>query len=940
MNFRPKKQTKYPRSPVRKILKRDNKLIQAATVPKLACYNMRSLMPKVTSLATDLEDRSCSLAILTEVWEKLENKKHQLKLEELYEMKGLKYISTPRPGKKRGGGAAIMANVEEYTLTKLSVSNPHKLEIVWGLLQPKSLLGSIRKFIVCSFYCPPKSRKKTKLIDHMTFTLQTLRTIHPSAAVIISGDRNDLRMDRLLTIDSSLKQIVNKPTRGPKILTVLLTDLEKLYNEPEVVPPVHVDNPSGGGVPSDHSGVVASPCSHSQTSEKRHKIARLIRPITDSGLRNIGQVFTQENWNFMDPKLSSTNLTDIFESYTTNIVDTFCPQKKILERPGQNPFMREDMKHLKRKIMREYERRGKSQNYFTMKKSLDEKIRSEKQKYKEKILAEVETGSRQSAYAAIKKLGAHPVDFDSGFTLPEHTDLGLTPVQSVELIAEHFAAISNTFDPIEINNFSPSLREKLITNCVSVSPKLDEHEVYKKLCKAKKPNSSVPGDLPKKVLREFTPELAVPVTRIFNSILSTHEYPRQWVKEYQIPIPKVNPPSSVDDLRNISKTSFFSKCFESFLADWLLPIVSPFIDPNQYGLKGGSISHYLLELLKFTHQYLDLRSPHAVVLALVDQSKAFNRVSHTMVIEDLHDMGVPPWLLKILVSYLSGRSMTMSYRGVSSNIRLLPGSSPQGAFLGIFLFIIKYNGASLRPHVPQLMPECSKKFSRCEDKHCLKHPKQTHVIYVDDLGEAEAINLDKQLIPDPSIRPLPRSYHERTNHILPPQNSLLQKQLLETEKFSKNNLLQINESKSKVMIFNTSRKFDFPPEFSFENGVLLEVVNSYRLLGVIISADLRWDLNTKEIYRRALSKMWLLRRMKSNNLEQHIIIDYYIKEIRILAEHGVVIWNCGLTQHQIHTLEKIQKIALKITLGDRYTSYDDARKQFNLKLLSERRLDL
>ena len=54
----------------------------------------------------------------------------------------------------------------------------------------------------------------------------------------------------------------------------------------------------------------------------------------------------------------------------------------------------------------------------------------------------------------------------------------------------------------------------------------------------------------------------------------------------------------------------------------------------------------------------------------------------------------------------------------------------------------------------------------------------------------------------------------------------------------------------------------------------------------------------------------------------------------------MVIWNCGLTQHQIYTLEKIQKIALKITLGDRYTSYDDARKQFNLKLLSERRLDL
>ena len=65
-----------------------------------------------------------------------------------------------------------------------------------------------------------------------------------------------------------------------------------------------------------------------------------------------------------------------------------------------------------------------------------------------------------------------------------------------------------------------------------------------------------------------------------------------------------------------------------------------------------------------------------------------------------------------------------------------------------------------------------------------------------------------------------------------------------------------------------------------------------------------------------------------------------MKEIRILAEHGVVLWNCSLTQHQIHTIEKIQKIALKITLGENYVSYENARNQFGLKLLSERRLDL
>ena len=264
-------------------------------------------------------------------------------------------------------------------------------------------------------------------------------------------------------------------------------------------------------------------------------------------------------------------------------------------------------------------------------------------------------------------------------------------------------------------------------------PKISEYDVYQKICKSKKPQSIVPGDLPKKVVQEFSVELALPVSLIYNSILKHLEYPRQWVKEYQIPLPKVSPPSTEDDLRNISKTAFFSKCFESFLADWLLPIVKPYIDPAQFGLKGTSINHYLLKILKFTHEFLDLKKPHAVVMALIDQSKAFNRVSHQIVIEDLHDMHVPAWLLCILVSYLSNRSMTLSYQGASSSSRPLPGSSPQGAFLGIFLFIIKFNGAALRPSIPrQLLQNKCKSRSLCCNQKCSEHPMEDHTVYVDD----------------------------------------------------------------------------------------------------------------------------------------------------------------------------------------------------------------
>ena len=67
---------------------------------------MRSLIPKINNFAIDMEERESDISFLTEVWEKLENRKHQFKLEELLEIKGIQYISTPRPGTKRGGGAA------------------------------------------------------------------------------------------------------------------------------------------------------------------------------------------------------------------------------------------------------------------------------------------------------------------------------------------------------------------------------------------------------------------------------------------------------------------------------------------------------------------------------------------------------------------------------------------------------------------------------------------------------------------------------------------------------------------------------------------------------------------------------------------------------------------------------------------------------------------
>ena len=69
-------------------------------------------------------------------------------------------------------------------------------------------------------------------------------------------------------------------------------------------------------------------------------------------------------------------------------------------------------------------------------------------------------------------------------------------------------------------------------------------------------------------------------------------------------------------------------------------------------------------------------------------------------------------------------------------------------------------------------------------------------------------------------------------------------------------------------------------------------------------------------------------------------MDYYIKEIILLAEQGVLIWNSGLTKAQMSDLEKIQKVALLIILCEDYSNFDMACTVFGIATISSRRAQL
>ena len=82
-------------------------------------------MPKVGNFIQDMKERDIGVSLLSEIWEKPGKRKHKFNIERMLHMDGFKYISTPRPPTRRGGGAAIVAPVEKFSLEKIDISIPN-----------------------------------------------------------------------------------------------------------------------------------------------------------------------------------------------------------------------------------------------------------------------------------------------------------------------------------------------------------------------------------------------------------------------------------------------------------------------------------------------------------------------------------------------------------------------------------------------------------------------------------------------------------------------------------------------------------------------------------------------------------------------------------------------------------------------------------------------
>ena len=82
--------------------------------------------------------------------------------------------------------------------------------------------------------------------------------------------------------------------------------------------------------------------------------------------------------------------------------------------------------------------------------------------------------------------------------------------------------------------------------------------------------SNDPDNIPNRVIKEFAYELADPVCFIFNTSLTTSEFPDIWNNALITPIPETLPVSCEDELRPISLTASPFRILEDFVVQWMI----------------------------------------------------------------------------------------------------------------------------------------------------------------------------------------------------------------------------------------------------------------------------------------------------------------------------------------------------------------------------------
>ena len=917
-----------------------------AEIYKIMLTNARSLSPKIHSLHDMFNELDLDIALITESWLN-DGSTLDGDVIDLEYGTGLKIIYKNRPksraGARRvGGGVSIVYNKSRCSLRERKVVG-NKFELVVAV----GKIGKIsRQVAIFCVYIVPNMRvaELQELNELINSQILQLRT-KGDPLIFVGGDLNHRSLEDALDVFPDITRLNYAPTRGQACLDVMHSNAAGLNSS--TWPPLQTPD----GTRSDHSCVVFV------GAEKLERnfvwVKKQTRKHTEQAVAQFGVQIANIDWKaLLPPDLSPDELVSRFENKMSELINALFPLRNVRYRSNEPPWISDSIRRLSRLKKRLYKRSGKSETWCRLRDRIEAMIETSKENF---VAREAEAGTNNRSYfAAVKALSTcasvQPWDIMQLFP-------GMTPTEAGNEAAQYFTQISDQFDPLRPPTTKPMMSRQPIS----------EEEVAKLLAQAKKPNSSVPGDVLPRLMKVHHQAFTIPTTIIFNAVFRESEWPSAWKTETTVIIPKTSNPSSLSECRNISCTAFLSKVLETVLLGDLRRELRE--DPTQYGgLKGTSVDHLLVDLYDEALSSMDQGRP-AIILG-IDYEKAFNRLDHKECLRQLRDLGASETSLSLVRSFLTNRSMRVKIGTMFSDPRVLSGGSPQGSILGCMLYCAATQQLNLSlPRPPPRPPEPdAPPIPEHVDRGDQVHREEDGFQVMRWAGNFEEVALDplqgdednrgeegrdvpwaeedagglcfmfKYVDDTTIIESVPRGKEIRHISSNAPSEfvpaTAVEQAVGAIAIRSEEIGMRVNCQKTQVVCLPIDNGYDSRTTVMIGQ----EAVNSstsMKLLGFMISANGMQEqvAMMKEKFRK---KFWSLLHLRRAGLTGGRLFRMYASMVRPVLETNSVVFHPMITKTQALELERLQKMVVRLCFGH-HRHYGEVLQEMELMSLEDRR---
>ena len=341
------------------------------------------------------------------------------------------------------------------------------------------------------------------------------------------------------------------------------------------------------------------------------------------------------------------------------------------------------------------------------------------------------------------------------------------------------------------------------------------------------------------------------IAAIFNSVLTTGIFPKSWASGYIIPIHKKGSKTDPENYRGITILSHLGKLFTSLCNNRLVKYLEDnnILPREQAGFrKNYRGSDNLLIVKALIDKYVrnkPKRKENFLFTCFVDFSKAFDNISRAKLFQKLSDIGIKGKFLQIIRDMYSKDSASIKLNQYISEEFNCHKGVKQGCMLSPTLFNIYLND------LPDIL-------SNDTSAPLLNGTQISCLLYADDLV------------------------------IFSTTKSGLQENINRLLKFGKVNNLQVNESKTKILIFNPNgRKLN---RYAFTNeNKQLELTTEYKYLGLMLNASGTFTKTKQEIKKVALKAFYFLRKSMGPFFHKDVLLSVHLFNTLIMP----ILTYCG-----------------------------------------------